>query len=90
MDGAVDAVSDVLERGKDGLRDRARDAGDSLHRAGRGAARSWSESVDYFRASDARDIVTDARNWAQKHPGKSLIAVAAIGFFVGRALRKDD
>ncbi len=90
MDGAMDAASDTLEQGKERLRDGAREAGDSLHRAQRGATRAWSDSVDYFRASDARDMLSDVRNLARKHPGKSLMAVAAIGFFVGRALRKDD
>lgn len=90
IEGTIEAASDRLRSGADSVREGAREAGDAVNRVGRGAARVLRESTDYVRGSDAQDMLSDVRALAQKHPGKSLLAVATIGFLLGRAIRKAD
>ncbi len=89
-DDAIHAAADMLENGKESLRDKARHAGEAANRAGRGVAKVMNESVDYFRGSDASDMLEDVRSLTKKHPGAALVTFAVIGFFLGRSLKKAD
>jgi hypothetical protein len=39
------------------------------------------------RDHDSKDMMADLQEFARKHPGKSLLTVAVLGFLAGRALR---
>jgi hypothetical protein len=43
----------------------------------------------YLREWDERDLLSDVGELAKRHPGKSLLAAAAIGFFVGRSITRE-
>lgn len=43
----------------------------------------------YLREWDDRDLLSDVGELAKRHPGKSLLAAAAIGFFVGRSITRE-
>jgi ElaB/YqjD/DUF883 family membrane-anchored ribosome-binding protein len=45
------------------------------------------ETARYVRDHDSKDMMADLQDFARKHPGKSLITVAVLGFLAGRALR---
>ena len=43
----------------------------------------------YLREWEDRDLLSDVGELAKRHPGKSLLAAAAIGFFVGRSITRE-
>ncbi|MGQ0765545.1 MAG: hypothetical protein ACT4OZ_07765 [Gemmatimonadota bacterium] len=51
------------------------------------AADKLDATARYVRDHEPRDMWADLQTLTTKHPGKSLIAVAALGFIAGRALR---
>jgi ElaB/YqjD/DUF883 family membrane-anchored ribosome-binding protein len=52
------------------------------------AADKIESTADYVRGHDVRDAMADVEDFVKSHPGQSLIAAAAVGFLVGRALRR--
>jgi len=46
--------------------------------------------ADYVRSHDTRAMVDDAGDLVRRYPAQSLVAAAAVGFLVGRALRNSD
>jgi len=91
-----DSAREALHRGRlntaKALDSAARgiDAGtDSVSRAGHGAADKVGASAQYVRSHGARELVSDIEALVKRHPGKSLLVVAALGFMAGRALKRD-
>lgn len=89
-DGAAETVSDAMDGAVQGVREKARAAGDALSRAGRGVAAGVADSAGYLRNNDAREMLDDVRGLAKKHPGTALIAVAVVGFLLGRKMKSAD
>ena len=83
---AEEAVTEGTGRVREGLR-RTRD---SVEGVGRRAGTAASDSIDYFRESGFRGVVSDLEDVVKKHPGQSLFAVAAVGFALGMTLRRRD
>ena len=83
---AEDAIDEGAGRVRAGLR-RTRDG---LEGASRKVGNAASDSIDYFRDSSVRGVMHDMEDVIKKHPGRSLLAVAAAGFVLGRALRRRD
>jgi len=52
------------------------------------AADKMKSTADYIREHDVRDMMGDVEEFVRSHPGQSLVAAAAVGFLVGRALRR--
>ena len=48
------------------------------------------ETAKYVRSHGAKDILSDVEHFVRKNPGKSVIAAAAVGFLVDRALRSSS
>lgn len=53
------------------------------------AADALDSTGQYLREWEQRDLMSDVGELAKRHPGKSLLAAAAIGFFVGRAITRE-
>lgn len=53
------------------------------------AARRVSAAADYVRHSDADRMKADVETIVRNHPGPAMIAAAAVGFLLGRALSRD-
>jgi ElaB/YqjD/DUF883 family membrane-anchored ribosome-binding protein len=53
------------------------------------AAKRISATADYVRHSDADRIKGDVETLVKNHPGPAMIAAAAVGFLLGRALSRD-
>ena len=90
VDGAVDTVTNAMDGAAHGVRENARAAGDALSRAGRGVAAGVAGSAGYLRDNDAREMFDDVRGLAKKHPGVVLIALAVVGFLLGRKMKSAD
>jgi ElaB/YqjD/DUF883 family membrane-anchored ribosome-binding protein len=53
------------------------------------AAKRISATADYVRNSDTDRVKADVETMVRNHPGPALIAAAAVGFLLGRALSRD-
>jgi len=54
------------------------------------AADKVEATAKYVREHDVQDIMGDVETFVRRHPGQSLLAAAAVGFLVGRALKSED
>jgi ElaB/YqjD/DUF883 family membrane-anchored ribosome-binding protein len=90
---AVDKIDDTRTAAASGLDSTA----SALHQSGakmndlaHNTADKLSSTADYLRTHDTRRMMADVESLVKNNPGPSLIAAAAIGFLVGRALRSSD
>ena len=51
------------------------------------AADKMDTAAGYMREHDVNEMMTDFQRIVRDHPRESLIAAAAVGFLVGRAMR---
>ena len=51
------------------------------------AADKMDSAAGYMREHDVNEMMTDFQQIVRDHPRESLIAAAAVGFLVGRAMR---
>jgi ElaB/YqjD/DUF883 family membrane-anchored ribosome-binding protein len=75
---ALDGAASTLERAGHTLSDRVATAADK-------AASALGTTAEYVRDIDSRDIMQDLSSMAKRHPGATLAAAVALGFFVGRS-----
>jgi hypothetical protein len=80
--GALDRAADALHRRAEsfpGQRsvDLAHTTADKLH-----------NTAHYLRDHDLRDMMGDFENVVRRRPGQALLGALAVGFLVGRAMRK--
>jgi ElaB/YqjD/DUF883 family membrane-anchored ribosome-binding protein len=85
-------VADGLEGAARGLHNRADSIADGGQRASK-ATHEVAEKVEnasrYIREKDTRDMLADVETMVRAHPTRSLLAVLAVGYLAGRALRSD-
>lgn len=84
-------VVDAVDSGRLGVADRLDGAAQRAEKVS-GAAQTTADKLgsmaEYVRENDTRSMMAQAESLVRAHPGKSLLAVAAIGFLTGRALRR--
>jgi len=85
-------VADGLEGAARGLHSKA----DSIAGSGERVSKATHEVADkvenasrYIRDKDAKDMLADVESMVRAHPTRSLLAVLAVGYLAGRALRRD-
>jgi hypothetical protein len=85
-------VADGLEGAARGLHSRA-DAiaggGERVSRATHEVADKVESASHYVRDKDAKEMLADVESMVRRHPTRSLLAVLAVGYLAGRALRRD-
>ena len=85
-------VAAGLESAARGLHTRADSIASSGERISH-ATHDLADKVDtashYVRDKDAKDMFSDVEAMVRKHPTRSLLAVLAVGYLAGRALRRD-
>jgi ElaB/YqjD/DUF883 family membrane-anchored ribosome-binding protein len=81
--GALDRAADALDRkaesfpGGNRASGLAHNTADKLH-----------NTAHYLRDHDFREMMGDFENVVRRRPGQALLGAVAIGFLVGRALRR--
>ena len=85
-------VAEGLEGAARGLHNKA----DSIAGGGERVSKATHEVADkvedasrYIRDKDAKDMLADVESMVRAHPTRSLLAVLAVGYLAGRALRRD-
>ncbi len=85
-------VADGLEGAARGLHNKAdsiADGGQRVSKATHGVAEKVENASHYIRDKDAKDMLADVETMVRAHPTRSLLAVLAVGYLAGRALRRD-
>ena len=54
-----------------------------------GAADRMETTAQFLREHGAKEMMAEIEAVVKAHPGKSLLAAAAVGFLAARALRSD-
>ncbi|MEP7345176.1 MAG: hypothetical protein ABI877_07910 [Gemmatimonadaceae bacterium] len=80
-------VASMLDGVASRLHEKADAGSERVMDLGHGAADKVEATARYVREHDRREMMSDVEAFARKHPGKSLLAVAVVGFLAGRALR---
>lgn len=92
----MDRADEQRERAAGGMQqaaDQIRQRADQIPGGQRGqemaftAADKMESAAGYMRSTDVSGMAHDLEMVVREHPKESLIAAAAIGFLVGRALR---
>lgn len=56
----------------------------------RRAAYATQATADYLCRNNLREMASSVRSFIGRHPGPSILAAAASGFLIGRALKLND
>ena len=85
-------VADGLEGAARGLHNKADSiagGGERVSKATHEVAEKVENASRYIRDKDAKDMLADVESMVRAHPPRSLLAVLAVGYLAGRALRRD-
>ena len=85
-------VAAGLESAARGLHTRAdaiASGGERMSKATHEMADKVDSASHYVRDKDAKDMFSDVEAMVKRHPTRSLLAVLAVGYLAGRALRRD-
>jgi ElaB/YqjD/DUF883 family membrane-anchored ribosome-binding protein len=85
------ATADGLASAASAIHDRADDLpeGNTVRHFARATAERLNTSADYVRSHDAKRMMADVETFIKSNPGPALVASAALGFLLGRALSRD-
>ena len=79
------ATADGLDAAASGIKAGGDDVAEFAH----DAAGSLKATAKYVRKHDGARIVDDIESLITAHPGKALLGAVLVGFFAGRAFRRD-
>ena len=84
---SLDKAALKVQAGGEKVGNAALGAGEKVGHLAQSAAEKLEATAQYVRDHDRKDMMSDVEAFAKKHPGKSLLAVALVGFLAGRAFR---
>lgn len=87
---ADDALGNAQQKAGDAMhnvRDKVRDKADNVTQRVKSTV---SNAQRYVQESDARDMWGDVKELARRNPGSAMVAMAAIGFVLGRSTSRDS
>lgn len=90
IDGGKDRVARKIDSAASMLREKADmlPGGGKVAGAAYRAADVMETAADYVADRDLREILSEVRQLAKKHPGATLLTAAAAGFLLVRALSR--
>lgn len=86
---AVDTLTDAASTARQKAGDYLGATAPRVQEFADAAARRINATAEYVRTSDVERIKTDVETVVKNHPGPAMIAAAAVGFLLGRALSRD-
>jgi ElaB/YqjD/DUF883 family membrane-anchored ribosome-binding protein len=95
LSGMAQSATDAVNSGRLSTANRLDNAASYMHEqterirtAGHHAADRVSSTAAYVRSHDARDVAGDLQSMIRTYPGPAILAAAALGFLMGRALSR--
>ncbi|HEX4049725.1 MAG TPA: hypothetical protein VHY19_02445 [Steroidobacteraceae bacterium] len=89
IDSAREPIADKLLGAADTLRARGESFPRGAASVAQGAADKLEASATYLVSKTVPQMMQDVLTLVRKHPAQSLLVAGAMGFFLGRALRRD-
>lgn len=71
-----------------GARAAGRRVPEAFSKARNRVQRGLSGAQDYMKSHDMQDVIEDARDVARKNPRVAIVALVAVGFILGRLMRR--
>jgi ElaB/YqjD/DUF883 family membrane-anchored ribosome-binding protein len=90
VEAGAQRAEDALDEGTGRVREGIRRTRTSLESAGRRVGGAASDSIDYLRENGMRGVMREMEDVVRKYPGRTVLAVVAVGFLIGRSLRQRD
>ena len=87
MHDGLEEATGLFDHGAEVVDDSIRSTRKKMSNAGRRAAGAFNDSTEYFRTNGPRGVMRDVEDLMKQHPGKALVAFAAVGFLLGRSLK---
>ena len=84
LDGRREPLADALDRTASQLRAKASDGMTAVCGASDRASERLQGAATYLRTHNTDAMMTDTKEYVQRHKGAALIAAAVIGFMIGR------
>ncbi len=88
LNEGIARASEKLDDGREAVEEGITRARKRVDGATRRAARAVSDSGEYFRTNGPRGVMRDVEDLVREHPGKALMAVAAVGVLIGLGLKR--
>ena len=88
LDQARDDTGDALHAAASSVRSTGRQGAKAIDDLTSGTADRLDATASYIEDHDLRDVFSGVRKFARQYPARSLVAAAAIGFFVGSAFSR--
>jgi ElaB/YqjD/DUF883 family membrane-anchored ribosome-binding protein len=86
--GGIESGRDLLDDGAGSVGDAVREVRKNVRGANRRVASALTESGDYFRTNGPRAVLRDVEELINEHPGKAMLAAAALAFLIGRGMKR--
>ena len=89
---AARKAEQARQRAADGLESAARSVhsgADRMASVGHGAGDALASSARYVRDHELRNMFDDVMEVVRNNPGAALVAAAALGFLIGRAVMRN-
>lgn len=89
IDSRRGAAASGIENAASNLRKRASDlpGGDTVSGYARQTADKLSQTADYIRDHEVKDMAGELQGYVKAHPTQAILGAAIVGFLAGRALR---
>jgi ElaB/YqjD/DUF883 family membrane-anchored ribosome-binding protein len=88
LDNVRDQTGDALHAAASSVRTTGRQSSKAIDEFTTDAAKRLDATASYIEDTDLTGMFTGVRNYARRYPTRSLVAAAAIGFFVGSAFSR--
>ena len=88
LDEARDETGSALHAAASSVRTNGRRGSEAIDNLATGAADRLDRTASYVEDNDLRSVMTGIRKYSRRHPTRSLLAAAAIGFLAGSALSR--
>jgi len=88
LDEARDETGGALHSAASSVRRAGREGSAAIDNCSTRTADRLDATASYIEDHDLGDAFTGLRRFARKHPTRSLVAAAAIGFLAGSAFRR--
>ena len=91
IDERKGSIADGIESAATSLHEGAErlPLGEKVTSAAHTTADAMQKAADYVRDQDVQEILSDAQQIVKRHPGVALLAAAAAGFLLARAISRN-
>jgi len=88
IDRGIDQTGSTLHSAASSVRDKGRQGSEAIDNLAAGTAARLDAAASYIEDQRAADVFERVRRFAHRHPTRTLLAAAAIGFLAGSTITR--